>query len=218
MENTKTRVLDAAEKLFGRRGIEGTSVREITAMARANLGAVNYYFGSKRELAAAVFLRRARPLMDEVETGLSRLAAPGPAAWPRVSEVLRAYLVPYLRLAHVHPDFVKFLGRLQVAAEGSPPRERALFHANFKKINGLFFRLLGQAAPGVPRRDLAWRRVLVTMLLSAVIANRHFLDDLAGIMGVAPDEEEMIAQLLAFAQAGIEAPVFRPRTRGKGGR
>ena len=44
---TRVALLDAAERLFSQNGIEGTSVREIIKAAGANLGAINYHFGTK---------------------------------------------------------------------------------------------------------------------------------------------------------------------------
>src|SRR5690606_18562327 len=49
----------AAEKLFGRHGIEAVSLREIAATANhANSSAVQYHFGSKENLVQAVFEMR----------------------------------------------------------------------------------------------------------------------------------------------------------------
>ena len=56
-QTTKDRLLDAAEQLFAERGYDATSMRELTTAAAVNLAAVNYHFGSKRELFAAVFDR-----------------------------------------------------------------------------------------------------------------------------------------------------------------
>ena len=44
--DTKTKILNAAEKLFGLNGFNGTSLRDITAEAQVNLAAVNYHFQS----------------------------------------------------------------------------------------------------------------------------------------------------------------------------
>jgi AcrR family transcriptional regulator len=63
---TRERLLDTAERLFAGRGFAGTSVREITDAADANLGAVNYYFRSKENLYAEVFARRAALLSEPV--------------------------------------------------------------------------------------------------------------------------------------------------------
>lgn len=46
--DTKTRILDAAEKLFAERGFSETSLRLITSKAEVNLASVNYHFGSKK--------------------------------------------------------------------------------------------------------------------------------------------------------------------------
>ena len=57
---TKSRILDAAERLFLEHGFEATSLRQLTAAAGVNLAAVNYHFGSKEELFQAVLTREGR--------------------------------------------------------------------------------------------------------------------------------------------------------------
>lgn len=58
-ERTKARLLTAAERLFARQGIEGTSLREIvTAAGLSNMSSVQYHFGGKDELLNSLFLHR----------------------------------------------------------------------------------------------------------------------------------------------------------------
>lgn len=52
--DTKSRIQQAALELFGEYGLGGASVRDICARAQANIAAVNYYFGGKDALYAAV--------------------------------------------------------------------------------------------------------------------------------------------------------------------
>ena len=59
--STKSKILDAAEYLFADKGFNGTSLREITSLAEVNLAAVNYHFGSKKELIKTAYLRTQRP-------------------------------------------------------------------------------------------------------------------------------------------------------------
>jgi AcrR family transcriptional regulator len=49
-EDTRTRVLHAAGKVFAERGFRAATVREICAAAGVNLASVNYYFGDKQQL------------------------------------------------------------------------------------------------------------------------------------------------------------------------
>ncbi len=77
----RERLIEAARQLFARDGFDATSVRDITARAHANLGAITYYFGSKEALYHTVIERFAAPVADRIaaiaaETGppLERLA------------------------------------------------------------------------------------------------------------------------------------------------
>lgn len=47
---TKQKILETAKKLFSARGYNGVSVRDISADADVNVGAVSYYFGGKENL------------------------------------------------------------------------------------------------------------------------------------------------------------------------
>ena len=64
-QDTKTRILDAAESLFMEHGFEATSLRQLTTAAGVNLAAVNYHFGTKEELFQAVLTRRLDPMNQE---------------------------------------------------------------------------------------------------------------------------------------------------------
>jgi AcrR family transcriptional regulator len=51
---TRAQLIEAALDVFGRRGFEGASTREIAKAAGANLAAIVYHFGSKEALYIAV--------------------------------------------------------------------------------------------------------------------------------------------------------------------
>ena len=59
---TKDRLLDEAEVLFAEKGYNVVSLREITAAAKCNMGAVNYHFGGKKNLYLEVFRSRWVPM------------------------------------------------------------------------------------------------------------------------------------------------------------
>ena len=69
--NPRQRILDAAIRLFARRGYAGTGVREIAREAGVNGAMINYYFGSKPELLKAImssFFDRFSEVIAEVLT------------------------------------------------------------------------------------------------------------------------------------------------------
>ncbi len=53
---TRIKILEAAERLFADRGVDGVGLREIAAAAeQGNTAAVQYHFGSKERLVYAIF-------------------------------------------------------------------------------------------------------------------------------------------------------------------
>ncbi len=52
-ELTRAALVQAALKLFGTQGFDGTSTRQLAAEAHANIGSIAYHFGGKEGLRAA---------------------------------------------------------------------------------------------------------------------------------------------------------------------
>jgi|SRR5579859_4464501 len=75
--DAKTRLLDAAERLFSDKGFEAVSHREISLAAAVNLAAVNYHFGSKDRFIWAVIKRRVDSINARPFGGVSQGRAAG---------------------------------------------------------------------------------------------------------------------------------------------
>lgn len=56
-DSTGERILDAAERLFAERGVDGVSLRGVMTEAGTNVAAVRYHFGSKDDLIRALIAR-----------------------------------------------------------------------------------------------------------------------------------------------------------------
>jgi len=52
-EQTRQALIRAGLELFGEKGFDGTSTRQLAAAAKANIGSIAYHFGSKEGLRAA---------------------------------------------------------------------------------------------------------------------------------------------------------------------
>ncbi len=80
---TRAALVQAALKLFGRQGFDGTSTREIAAEAQANIGSIAYHFGGKEGLrtAAADFIVETIQTVAGPALGNAQAPAPvGPEA------------------------------------------------------------------------------------------------------------------------------------------
>ncbi|HEY4345681.1 MAG TPA: TetR family transcriptional regulator [Parvibaculum sp.] len=61
--DTRLRLILAAEKLFGEQGVHGVTLKEINAAAgQRNESALHYHFGSKPALVEAILMNRARDI------------------------------------------------------------------------------------------------------------------------------------------------------------
>ncbi len=89
--DTKTKILDAAEKLFADKGFDATSLRDITTGADVNLAAANYHFQTKDALIDAVIARRIGPVNTR---RLEMLDAAGPN--PSIEQIIEAFVAPLL--------------------------------------------------------------------------------------------------------------------------
>src|SRR5579862_1110324 len=146
---TKDKLMDAAEKLFARRGFHGTSLRDITGAAGVDLALVNYHFGSKKQLLSAVVERRGQVLNEE---RLERLAqarlrsAPHP---PSTESVVDAFLDPILeRLADAGPGWHSYFSLLAYV-NNSPEWGRRLMGKTFDRTVREF---IGAVADSLPSR------------------------------------------------------------------
>lgn len=114
---TSEHILQTAESLFARYGVDAVSVRQIQAKAGVNVAAVHYHFGGRDDLIRAVLRRRAEPLNARRIALLEALETahplPGPLA---LEDVLRAFVTPVFELlveepnaawlmAHVHSSY-----------------------------------------------------------------------------------------------------------------
>jgi len=201
--DTRRRILDVAEGLFAADGFAATSLRDITAAARVNLAAVNYHFGSKEALLAAVLERRVAPInavrlqmLDEAEAKAGRHPVD-------LEELLRALLAPPFRYP-AEPNerrrFLQLTGRLS-----SMPHERVrvIVHDQFEEVTRRFVPAFRKALPHLDEEEVGWRIFLV---IGAMLHTMTWCGVVETFDGRQRDSEEMLETLVAFAHRGMLAP------------
>ena len=134
---TKTRILDAAERLFAEHGFSDTSMRDITTAADVNLAAINYHFGSKESLFIAVMERRTIPINRERIRRLDALEVDAGTKPVTAENLVRAFLSPMLesRSGWTESDsrdsFLKLVGRSHTELE---PTLHAKLAGQYKEV------------------------------------------------------------------------------------
>lgn len=197
--DTKTRLLDAAEKLFGQSGFDATSLRDITAFAHVNLAAVNYHFQSKESLMDAVIARRFEPVNRR---RLEMLEAAGPS--PSVEQIVEAFLAPMLML-DVLPA-IPLIGR--VLSNPSQFVDR-VYRKHLTQIVQRFSEAIGAALPDLPADERFWRLQFMAGSMTHMLSLSSVLPLLSGQPF---DRRRVTCRLVAFLAAGLRAPAVAEET------
>jgi AcrR family transcriptional regulator len=200
--HTREQLLDAAERLFARRGFDATSVREITGAAACNLAAVSYHFGGKRALYRETFRRRLAAVRDERVATIARaMAAPGADLESVLTSFAQAFLAPLVQDGGA--------GRLteMIAREMVDPQLPAgLFAAEFvEPVQRALAGAIGALVPGLSEVH-AQRCVgsMVAQLVQAVHRIRH-AERAVTSRPTLPKLPELICHIVRFTAGGIRA-------------
>ncbi|HYG24387.1 MAG TPA: TetR/AcrR family transcriptional regulator [Verrucomicrobiae bacterium] len=198
---TKTRILDVAEELFADNGFERVSIRDITEKAKVNLAAVNYHFGTKDELIAAVFERRIGPVNHARLEALSALEKSTGGRRVKVEEILEAVIRPTLtgcaKEGRHLTTFTRLMGRCLVeTTHGLEELLKRQFDPLIRRMDALLLKAL----PHLSRAEIFWRRKFTFGVLHHWLLTRdRFVPADAGKV----DTETQIQMLIAFVTAGF---------------
>lgn len=201
---TKERVLDAAQELFGAHGLEGTSLRAVTAAAGVNLAAVNYHFGSKEELFRAVVRRVMGPVTEEHQRRMEELGG----VEPSVEELVGAFVTPFVHLMSDGRDrsVARLVGR--ILTDPDPEIRRRTLEQTVE-TDIMYLEAFGRALPHLSREELLWRfyAVLGTIMFQLIGAAAIESAVEGQPMTTASSKpEDRRVRTVAFLAAGLKAP------------
>ncbi|WP_313375177.1 TetR/AcrR family transcriptional regulator [Chishuiella sp.] len=97
-------IIRAAENVFGRRGIDAASIREIAKEANINIAMISYYFGSKNKLVECLFNWRISVFNSELEEISKNHSI---SSFDKLSEILRKFLDRILNNSEFHRIMVR---------------------------------------------------------------------------------------------------------------
>jgi len=203
-DQTRERIIQAAERLFLEHGFDGTSLRLVTSAANVNLGAVNYHFGGKDALFEAMLARRfdalhaARlQLLDEYQAAHHALTC---------DEILAALFKPALALAREADrgcDFLRLLGRAYIDPS---PVLRKLLADRYAPAIARFKDAFAKALPQLSRQELSWRLHFVMGAMAYTLAGTDAWKLISAIQPRERDDELLLRRLTPFLIAGLQAP------------
>jgi AcrR family transcriptional regulator len=194
------RLIDAAERLYATHGIEGASLRQISAAAgTANNYAAQYHFGDAAGLIRAVAEKRMPEIERQRAARLVKLKAAG------LMKDLRALNEALYRPLIEHTDArgERWFGRFVLALFGAPSGlQQSKGAEQLSPVAEHILDLQLAANPSLPAALLRERhRLIVIMILTSVFNRRVTLGD--------EFDEALIDNALDMATAALNAPVSK---------
>jgi AcrR family transcriptional regulator len=199
----RERILDAAEELFAEHGFDAVTVRQVTRRSEVDVALAHYYFGTKKGLFDAVFLRRASILNEARLRAIDEYQInPGPGG-ATVEGFIQAFLDPVLeRWATGGPGWKSYLAI--VAQVNNTPKWGGETMARY--FDPVIRRLI-DALRGIMHTahdaDLYWGYQFFSGALTLTFAETGRIERLSSGLCRSSDHEAVRARLAPFVAAGF---------------
>jgi AcrR family transcriptional regulator len=208
--STKNKILDAADVLFADKGFNGTSLREITSQANVNLAAVNYHFGSKKELIKAVMSRYMDELSPQLESALLLLCEN--KIQPSLHDVFSAFVEPLINLNTFKDNgtstFLQLLGRGYTDSQGFL---RWFLTTQYPNVFTHFTKAIKIAYPELSAEEMFWRLHFTMGTIVFTMSSTEALIDIAqNDFNNQLDITGVIERVIPYVAAGVAAPIPVP--------
>lgn len=205
--DARTRLVDAAERLFAEHGYHAVSLRTIMGIAQVNVSAAHYYFGSKKNLLQAVLDRRAAPINQARRERLVRcIDSHGKVA--SVEKILEAYIGPALEVCS-DPGGWLFVRVSALASVDPSPDVQDIMQSTYDDTAKLFVTTLKRACPRLKAGDLYWRLSCVYGAMLYLRANNgriaRVLNKKTGSLD-AQAVQDALRHVVPFLAAGFSLP------------
>jgi AcrR family transcriptional regulator len=199
-------ILDAAEALFARHGFYGVTTRQVAAEAGVDTALIHYYFGAKRELFDAVFLRRAEILNDERAASMAAYEAAHPGAMTALG-VITAFINPLIERSLTGGPGWKNYFALVAQVNNTPTWGGETMHRFFDPVVHQLVDTLRRAHPGAAQADLFWCYQFLTGSMMLALSETGRIDQLSDGLCRSSDLEAVRLRLFRYCAAGFEAVI-----------
>ena len=203
--DTKTKILDVAEKLFAEVGIHATSIRQIVKEAGVNVASLHYHFGSKDAVIHEIITRRLRPINEAKQKRLDEIEKEANGTPPDLEAVLRAFIEPHIQMQKVAGDKVKILMKLMVQIEDDAERLKVMQDPVFMNVFNRFTAVLQSILPQLTFSELLWRFKFMIFSMHAIMV-QHPIPQSSNFKIEKESTEDTINYVITFLKAGFMAP------------
>ncbi|MDB5441809.1 MAG: transcriptional regulator, TetR family [Phenylobacterium sp.] len=204
--NYKQLILDGAEGLFAQHGFYGVSTRQVADEAGVDVALVHYYFGTKRGLFDAVFLRRAEILNAARLASLDAYERDHAGALT-AKGAIAAFVHPLIDASLTGGPAWKSYFALVAQVNNTPAWGGATMTRFFDPVVHRLIDVLGLALPEANEKELYWGYQFLTGAMMLCLSETGRIDLLSNGACHSSDLEAIRNRLTSYCAAGFLALV-----------
>jgi AcrR family transcriptional regulator len=216
LDDTRSRLIDAASELFAERGFHATTARDIARRAGVNVAAGNYHYGSKKEL----YLEVLRAQFAAVGQRLARRGGEPPGEVARLSRedaalLLRRRIAAMLEMLIGPPAMLH--GALMQREMADPSEAMPIVVDEFvRPMSEQMERIVARLAPDLSPEEL---RLTVISIISQAVFYRFARPAVLAVYGL--DEfprgfaQRVADHVVRFSLGGIEGVAARKTRKSR---
>lgn len=197
-------ILDAAEDLFSKHGFYGVTIREVAREAGVDTALVHYYFGAKRALFDAVFIRRAEVWNNERVEAINRYEREVGDAMT-LEGLFDAFLRPPFEWSLKGGPGWKHYSALVAQTNANPTFGGEIMARYYDPAIRRLIELLRKILPEAQDVDLYWAYHMLSGALTLTLGETGRLDRLSNGLCRSGDLDSAHRYMVQYTAAGFRA-------------
>ena len=201
----RDRILSEAQTLFAENGYAGTSTRAIAQAAGVNLAQLHYYFGAKRDLFKAAYLRGAARVTEARQRALQDARAEHPDGEIPLERLVRAFVEPFM-LNTVTPEgraTMQMHARLHTEPEDI---SKEVLSQVYDETTLAYTEAFRRALPELSFETLCWRLYFMMGAYRYTLLRTGRLEAMSAGRCDSGDFDRAVREIVPFLAAGLRAP------------
>lgn len=204
----KEGILDGAEHLFAQHGFYGVTTRQVAAEAGVDVALIHYYFGTKRGLFDAVFLRRAEILNNARMASLEAYELAGAMT---LEGAIEAFINPLIHASQNGGPGWKSYFALVAQVNNTPAWGGATMTRFFDPVVQRLIEVMKKAVPDSTYEELYWGYQFLTGAMTLALSETGRIDLLSGGMCHSNDLDAIRKRLSRYCAAGVTSLIAAAR-------
>lgn len=203
-DETRERILDAAEELFAAHGFHGASMRDVAEAMGCGIALVTYHFGTKDVLFSTVIKRRAAYMAHERILALDNARVRAKGKPVPVEDIVSGYVWPFVERSAAGGKGWKNYS-LFIARHANSPEFAKIIGEHYDPVARQYVNELERTFPSMPHTDLYYAFSFMVGAMVSIVAEPGRVENLSSGQIKASDVEAAFKRMLPFFSAGFKA-------------